>query len=161
MKEPTAVDPATVQTPGVPFDYLSVETMVFHRPLLLPVLTVMLLLLIAAAAAYAVFLRPWLDLVVSSGTLVLGIWGIRAVMLASNITYTTIVDLSLALVLLFLLGGITIRVLLALCERNRLHLRSPWRVRPASQAAQPRTGQDTGAAPQPRSVGSGEGLERF
>jgi hypothetical protein len=58
MKEPTAVDPATVQTPGVPFDYLSAESMVFHRPLWLPVLTILLLLLIAAAAAYAVFLRP-------------------------------------------------------------------------------------------------------
>jgi hypothetical protein len=82
-------------------------------------------------------------------------------MLASNITYTTIVDLSLALILLFLLGGITIRVLLALCERNRLHLRRPWRGRAASRAAQPRTGQDTQAAPQPRSMGSGEGLEKY
>ena len=123
MKEPTAVDPATVQTPGVPFDYLSAESMVFHRPLWLPVLTILLLLLIAAAAAYAVFLRPWLDLVAGSGTLVLGVWSIRAVMLASNIGYTTMVDLSLALVLLFLLGGITMRVLLALCESNRLRLR--------------------------------------
>ncbi len=129
MAAPAEVDPATVQTPGAPFDYLSVRHLWFHRPLLLPVLTVMLLLLIAAASAYAVFLRPWLDLVVGAGTLVLGVWGIRSVMIASKITYTTIVDLSLAMVLLFLLGGITIRVLLALCERNHVRLHRPRRGR--------------------------------
>lgn len=126
MKEPAAIDPASVQTPGAPFAYLAVASLVFHRPLLLPVLTIMLLLLIAAAVAYAVFLRSWVELVVSSGTLVLGVWGIRAVIVASNINYTTMVDLSLALVLMFLLGGITLRVLLALCERNRLHLPRRW-----------------------------------
>jgi len=157
MTEPTAVDPATVQTPGVSFDYLSVESMRFHRPLLLPVLTIMLLLLIAAAAAYAVFLRPWLDLVVGSGTLVLGVWGIRQVMVASNINYTTMVDLSLALVLLFLLGGITLRVLLGLCERNRVRLRRPGHARPDLRAAGPRTPQGE-AAPQPAAVGSADEL---
>jgi hypothetical protein len=159
MKEPTTVDPATVQTPGVPFDYLAAQSMVFHRPLWLPVLTILLLLLIAAAAAFAVFLRPWLELIATSGTLVLGIWGIRAVMVASNITYTTMVDLWLALILLFLLGGTTLRVLLALCERNRLRLRRPVRARLAWRAAGQRTGQDE-AAPQPSSVGGGDERQR-
>jgi hypothetical protein len=154
MKEPTPVDPATVQTPGVPFDYLSALNMVFHRPLWLPVLTILLLLLIGAAAAYAVFLRPWLELIATAGTLVLGIWSIRAVMVASNITYTTTVDLWLALILLFLLGGTSLRVLLALCERNRLRLRRPLRAHPDGRAAGPRSGQD-GAAPQPSSVDGG------
>jgi hypothetical protein len=159
MKEPTTIDPASVQTPGVPFDYLGVESMVFHRPLWLPVLTILLLLLIAAAAAYAVFLRPWLELIATAGTLVLGIWGIRAVMVANNITYTTTVDLWLALILLFLLGGTTLRVLLALCERNRLRLRRLVRIGPSPRAGEPPTGQDP-APPQPSASGSGDERQR-
>jgi hypothetical protein len=104
---------------------------------------------------------------VGSGTLVLGVWGIRAVMLASNIGYTTMVDLSLALILLFLLGGITLRVLLALCERNRLRLpgrlRGPaaWRAAappPAPIAAAPPLGSLIAAtAPPPSAVESDAG----
>src|SRR4051812_13499576 len=83
---------------------------------------VLLIVLIAAAAAMAVFLRPLLGLVVGVGGLVLGVWGIRSGLVAGRITYTTVVDLSLAVVLLFLLGAITVRSLLTLWDRNRLPL---------------------------------------
>src|SRR4051812_32396164 len=95
---------------------------------------VLLIVLIAAAAAMAVFLRPLLELVVGVGSLVLGVWGIRSVLVPGSITYTTVVDLSLAVVLLFLLGAITVRSLLTLWDRNRLPL--PRWARSASAGVQ-------------------------
>src|SRR5262249_59036806 len=97
------------------------------------------------------------DVVGGSGTLGSVVWSIRHVMVASNINDTTMVDLSLALVLLFLLGGITLRVLLGLCERNRVRLRRPLRAHPDSRAAGAQI-PDGEAAPQPAAVGSGDEL---
>jgi hypothetical protein len=81
------------------------------------VLTVLLVLLVTAAAAYAVFLRPLSELIAGAGALVLGVWGIRAVLLGTNVPGFTAVDLSLAVVILFLLGAITARVLISLYRR--------------------------------------------
>ena len=52
----------------------------FERPRYLRVLAVLLVLLIGAAAAYSVLLRPPEDLIVNSGALVLGVWGVRAIL---------------------------------------------------------------------------------
>jgi hypothetical protein len=72
----------------------------------------MLVVLIAAAAAYSVFLGPLHDLVVNAGALVLGVWGIRAILPPSNINYITAVDLALSMVIIFLLGALMIWALL-------------------------------------------------
>ena len=57
-------------------------------------------------AAYAVFLRPLHDLILSTGSLVIGVWGIRSILVPSNIAGRTGVDVALGLVILFLLGAI-------------------------------------------------------
>ncbi len=48
----------------------------------------------------------------NSGALVLGVWGIRAILTPSNIYYITAIDLALSVVIIFLLGAITVRALL-------------------------------------------------
>ena len=96
-------------------------------------------MLISAGAGYAVFLRPLHDLAIGAGSLVLGVWGIRTVLLPNNISYTTAVDLALSVVLLFLLGGTSARALLMLWDRNRLPL-PPW-ARRTSAAREPATAQ--------------------
>jgi len=68
-------------------------------------------LLVAAAAAYAVFLRPLDQLVINAGALILGVWGIRAVLLGTTLPGLTAVDLALWSVILFLLLAITVRTL--------------------------------------------------
>lgn len=101
---------------------------VLERPFYLRVLTVLLVLLVTAAAAYAVFLRPLDQLLVNAGGLVLGIWGIRAILLGTGLTVLTLVDLALMSVILFLLVIITARVLWLVEPRSGLHvLRVPWR----------------------------------
>jgi hypothetical protein len=56
-------------------------------------------------------------LIAGAGALVLGVWGIRAVLLGTNVPGFTAIDLSLAVVILFLLGAITARVLISLSRR--------------------------------------------
>jgi hypothetical protein len=96
-------------------------------------------LLVTAAAAYAVFLRPLEQLLVNAGALVLGIWGVRAILLGTSLTVLTLVDITLMCVILFLLAMITARVLWLVEPKSGLHiLRLPWH-RPA------RPGPDTPA----------------
>jgi hypothetical protein len=95
------------------------------------VLAVLLVLLVAAAAAYAVFMRPLQDLVLSSGALVLGVWGVRAI-LTPGTAYRTVVDLALSAVILFLLGAITVRALQHCYAQSEFHFRRP-RAHPSSR----------------------------
>ena len=119
-----------------------------ERPLYLKVLTVLLVLLVTAAAAYAVFLRPLDQLLVNAGALVLGIWGVRAILLGTGLTVLTLVDLALMSVILFLLVMITARVLWLVEPKSGLHmLRVPWhRLAQAGPAAAPGTPAPAGAA---------------
>src|SRR5207253_11279785 len=68
-----------------------------------------LVLLVSAAAAYAVFMRPLDQLVLNSGALILGVWGVRSILLGSSVPGITAVDLALSVVILFLLVAITWR----------------------------------------------------
>lgn len=77
------------------------------------------------AAAYAVFMRPLNELVNSVGALILGVWGIRAILVGgSTLPGTTALDLSLFVVIVFLLGAITVRMVHYLAGRSELHLLS-------------------------------------
>lgn len=93
------------------YEYIVLGQTEFIRPLYLKVLTILLVLLVSAAAAYAVFMRPLDQLVISSGALVLGVWGVRAILLGANLPGFTSVDLALSVVILFLLGAMTLRAL--------------------------------------------------
>jgi hypothetical protein len=90
----------------------------FARPRYLRVLAVLLVLLIASAAAYSVFMRPLADLVVNSGALVLGVWGVRSILTPGNLYYLTAVDLSLSMIILFLLGGLTVKALMLAHDKS-------------------------------------------
>lgn len=110
MNEPEPLSPSVVQSQKG-YEYIVLGQTQFVRPLYLKVLTVLLILLVSAAAAYAVFMRPLNELVISSGALVLGVWGVRAILLGANLPGFTSVDLALSVVILFLLGAITLRAL--------------------------------------------------
>jgi hypothetical protein len=110
MAPPDAVDPDTASGEDDLYEMQTLQVLRFARSLHEQVLAVLLVLLVAAAAAYAVFMRPLQDLVLSSGALVLGVWGVRAI-LTPGTAYRTMVDLALSAVILFLLGAITVRAL--------------------------------------------------
>jgi hypothetical protein len=113
--DPTTDEPA-VQAARGQQPYLFADIVRFSRPLYLQVLTVCLVLLVAAAAAYAVFLRPLDQLIINAGALILGVWGIRVILLGTTQPGLTAVDLALWSVILFLLVTITLRTLWLLEE---------------------------------------------
>ena len=122
MEGPFPLDPTHVRSGDDPFAYVHAFTVTFVRPPYLRVLAVMLVLLIAAAAAYSIFLRPLHDLVVNSGALVLGVWGIRNILTPSNLSYITAVDLALSMVIIFVLGALTVRALFFVHDAGDLGL---------------------------------------
>lgn len=111
MDAPVSVDAAELDDPSNDEPYAVIEALTFERPLYLKVLTVLLVLLVSAAAAYAVFMRPLDQLIINSGALVLGVWGIRSILLGTSVPGLTAVDLALSIVILFLLATITVRTL--------------------------------------------------
>lgn len=124
METPIAIDPKSVPGPCDNCSYLFVNKLEFHRPVYLKVLSVLLVLLVAAAASYAVFMRPFYELIVNSGALILGVWGIRAILVAGESAFVTAVDLSLSTVILFLLIAISVRALHFFKEKSNVSL--PW-----------------------------------
>ena len=119
VSTPRALAPQQLATRGQGLPYDLTAGMTFSRPAYLQVLAVLLVLLVTAAAAYAVLLRPLAELVLNAGVLVLGVWGIRAILLGTNVPGITAVDLALSVVILFLLVAITVRALLYLWRRVR------------------------------------------
>ena len=87
MVGPIMLDRASIRAADDPFEYVEAFELNFERPRYLRVLAVMLVLLMASAAAYSVFLRPLHDLVLNSGALVLGVWGIRSILTPQNLFY--------------------------------------------------------------------------
>ncbi len=85
----------------------------------------------------AVFMRPLDQLLLNVGALVLGVWGIRAILLGTSLTGVTAVDLSLTMVILFLLAAITLRTMLYLYHRAGLSTPMPRFLRRRLPPAQP------------------------
>lgn len=135
MNPPQLIDPATLTDAGNDESYALVELLTFERPQYLKVLTILLVLLVSAAAAYAVFMRPLDQLIINSGALVLGVWGIRSILLGSSLPGLTAVDLALSVVILFLLATITVRTLYLLEDSSAMRL--PWIFRQPAPPAQP------------------------
>jgi hypothetical protein len=118
MPPPSPIEVTKLFVDGPTYQYDYAWQLSFQRPLYVQILTMLLLILASAAAAYAVFLRPLNELVISVGALVLGVWGIRAILIGPDVNGITLVDLWLTTVVLFLLTAITVRALHYLEERS-------------------------------------------
>lgn len=109
MVPPLAVDPASVSVDADPYAFLYVRKLRFLRPPYLAMLALLLVALIAGTGFYSVRSQPVRQLLLGVGSLVLGIWGIRGILVPGTPPYITAVDLALSLVILFLLAGIIAR----------------------------------------------------
>jgi hypothetical protein len=112
MAPPTWIDPAQVQAAGDPLQFLYVFGLEFQRPYYLQGLAVLLVLLIGMSGSLAVFLRPINDLFLGVGGLILGVWGIRAIVIQSPMPSVTAMDLALSGIIVALLLGVAIRTAL-------------------------------------------------
>jgi hypothetical protein len=98
-------------------DYAAVASLDLSRPLYLQLLTVLLVLFVTVAAAYGVLFRPFDQIVLTVGGIVLGVWGVRSLLVGSYPADSTAVDLVLSAVILGLLLIISVRGLIQLHHR--------------------------------------------
>jgi hypothetical protein len=73
------------------------------------IVTIVLVILISASAIFALGLRTLHELVLGIGGIILGIWGVRSVVVQTEIPDVTLIDLILAFVILVLLLALSIR----------------------------------------------------
>jgi hypothetical protein len=126
------------------YQYVALAVLTFTRPRYLQIETLLLVLLISTIAVYAVVIQPFPQLITSAGALVLGVWGIRAILVGTDVPGITALDLALAVVILFLLVAVAVRALAYHAARSGL----PWFQRtldparmdsPTPRASQPPT----------------------
>lgn len=106
MAAPRLSPPGRYDAPGVVYD--SVAALGFSRPTYLRVITVDLILLTVISAIYGVVFRPFTQIVPTVGGVVLGVWGVRSLLVGSYPADSTGVDLVLesAILLVLLLVGV-------------------------------------------------------
>ena len=98
-------------------DYAVVAGLDLSRPLYLQLLTVLLVLFVTIAALYGVVFRPFDQIVLTVGGIVLGVWGVRSLLVGNYPADSTAVDLVLSGVILMLLFIIAVRGLVNLHHR--------------------------------------------
>ena len=108
----------------------------FERPVHQEILAVLLIALIAVSAIMAVALRTISDLLIGIGSLILGIWGVRSVLVPSSLSVVSSIDLALSVIILFVLLGLSFRAALHFQQQSGLppvRLRGRPIVNPASR----------------------------
>lgn len=119
MMPPYVLEPATFVAPTDPYELAFADALRFQRPEYLKILAVLLVALIAVSGGLALWRRDVDDLLLGFGGLILGVWGIRAVLTSHPLPGVTAIDLALSFVILFLLVGLTIKTLRHLHGRTR------------------------------------------
>ncbi|MCD6027977.1 MAG: hypothetical protein K0S78_151 [Thermomicrobiales bacterium] len=110
MVPPVEIDPAQVASMTDPQEFVGVQQLRFERPAHQEILAVLLIALIAVSAIIAVALRTMSDLLIGIGSLILGIWGVRSVLVPSSLSVISSIDLALSVIILFVLLGLSLRV---------------------------------------------------
>jgi hypothetical protein len=109
MIPPQPIDPAAVRSPSDPADFLLVDMLQWQRPRYLRILSVLMVILISASGVFALGLHTLPELVLGIGGIILGIWGVRSVVVQSPLPDVTMIDLILGFVMLVLLLILAIR----------------------------------------------------
>ena len=117
LDPPRFLKPSQYDVVGASYD--SVSGIDFYRPAYLRILTVLLTLLIVLATAYGVFIRPFTQIIPTVGGLVLGVWGIRSLLVGGYPPDSTGVDLVLEASILLLLLTVTARAVYYMWPKSR------------------------------------------
>ena len=124
MTAPTAIDPATIHSVTDPYGFQSVNEIVISRPAYLQVLAVVLVVLIGVSALMALLTRSLNDLALGIGGLILGVWGIRSILMPQSLNTVTAIDLALSWLILLLLLGLGLRMALYFLKQSELPIPS-------------------------------------
>jgi hypothetical protein len=127
MDAPASIVPEAVSAAVDPFGFLAVQALAFERPAYLKVLAVVLVVLIAISASLALFTRGIDDLALGFGGIILGVWGVRSVLMPQALSTITAIDLALSWLILLLLLGLAVRAMLHFHRHSDLPLPRPRR----------------------------------
>jgi hypothetical protein len=120
MTPPVSIAPETVRTRSDPFPFLAVQALTLEQPAYLKVLAVVLVVLIAISASLALFTRGINELAMGFGGIILGVWGVRSVLMPHSIGTVTAIDLALSWLILLLLLGLALRAAIHFLHRSEL-----------------------------------------
>jgi hypothetical protein len=81
----------------------------WQRPRYLRILSVLMVILISASGVFALGLHTLPELVLGIGGIILGIWGVRSVVVQSPLPDVTLIDLVLGFVMLVLMLALAVR----------------------------------------------------
>lgn len=109
MSLPGPNDPAAVRAPSDPSTFPIVDRLQWERPLYLRILAGLLVVLNFISGNYALGPRSLHELVLGSGGITLGIWGIRSIVVQSELSDATLIDIILGFVILLLLVEVSMR----------------------------------------------------
>jgi hypothetical protein len=126
MQAPVRVDTNQVTASSDPVRFVVVQALSFDRPDYLKVLSLILVVLISVSGVLALLTRSINDLVLGVGGLILGIWGVRSIMVPQPVPVVTAIDLSLSTVILLLLLGLAVRAAIHFHHHSEL----PWSKQP-------------------------------
>lgn len=141
MKAPRVIDPYSVRSVTDPYGFQSVNEIVISRPAYLQVLAVVLVVLIAVSALMALLTRGLDELALGFGGLILGVWGIRSILMPQSLPTVTAIDLALSWVILLLLLGLALRAALYFLHQSELPIPAPSTVRQRVQHRRPPPGE--------------------
>jgi len=118
MNQPRQIDPASVAEPSDPYRLPIIVGLRFARPDYVKILAVVLIALIAVSGVMGLAMRAIDDLLLSIGGIILGVWGIRTILINQPLPGVSAIDVALSFVILFLLLGLMLRVIRYLYQRT-------------------------------------------
>lgn len=110
MSPPTPLNPQELGVENDPWDVAGGVSIYLDRAPYLELLTIILLSLISLTSVMTVVRQKADDLVVSISGVILGMWGIRSVLVQTSFPGVTVIDLVLSLAICLLLLGALVRV---------------------------------------------------
>ncbi|HEX2418708.1 MAG TPA: hypothetical protein VHJ83_11395, partial [Micromonosporaceae bacterium] len=125
MPPPVPINPDVKGAASDPTTFLALQSVRLERPAYLPRMTVTLILLIAISAVLAVFTRGFSELLLGIGGLILGVWGVRSVLMPQPVPAVTTIDLALSWVIFLLLVGLALRAVMHFYRHSDLPA-PPW-----------------------------------
>jgi len=125
LKEYKNIDPKTVMPKKSDFVYSNAAIIVLNRPAYLKLVVVFVAFLTFSLALFTMITRPFDQLVLNAGALILGVWGARTLVLGGYPPDVTLIDTFLTATVLCMLLGLTFRSINHFHEQAGLRF-IPW-----------------------------------
>jgi hypothetical protein len=119
--EPVLLDPIANSPPRAPYRYVVAFKTELNRPLYLKYTVMLMSVLIIIAAIYTVLLNRFSQLILTTGTIIFGIWSARTLLIGGFPPDVTLLDLCLSVTVIAVLLATAGRSIGYFYGRHRSH----------------------------------------